>query len=438
MTRPGEEQQTGGQSLRPEFSWGVAIILPLIITAGVLAISRLQQSQTNNNPAPIRSISANGINALGRLEPSGEVIRLSAPAGGLSGASRIEEVMVKEGERVKEGQIIAVLDTFSGNQANLDQARSRLKESRASLSRTRASIPEDLEAQKAVVQRLEAQLKGDRITLKANVKRLEAEIKGQEKALRASISRLAAEANNAQIDSRRYDHLFRRGAISEQERDRRQLSAQTSDEQFNQGIADRRRTLETLWQQLKEARANQQRTIVSSERQLQEERSRLNKLINTSPNDIKAAEAQVSNAIATVQKAESDLNLSYVKAPFAGEIIKINTKPGENISTNGVAELGRTDQMTVIVEIPEDSINRIKLGQRARITSDSNAFTGTLEGTVSEIGRKVGRREVINNDPAADVDARVVEVTVNLTPEDSERVSGLTFARVSVEIETGN
>ncbi len=436
MTRPGEEQKTGGDSLRPEISWGVAIIVPLIITAAVLGISRLQQTQTNNNPPQIRTFTGDTVNVLGRLEPRGEVIRLSAPAGGLQGASRVEQVIVKEGERVKAGQIIAILDNFAGNQAALEQAKSLLKESRASLVNIRTSTPRDIEAQEAVVKRLEAQLQSDRVASQATVNRLQAEIEGQQKALRASVSRLAAEARNAQIDSRRYENLFYRGAISEQERDRRVLGARTSTEQLNEGIANRRQTIETLEQQLKEARANQQKTLTTLKRQLDEERSRLDKLRNVSPNEIKVAEAQVSNAIANVRKAEADLNLSYVKAPFAGEIIKINTKAGENIGTNGVVEIGRTDEMTVIAEVPEDSINRIRLGQRAAVTSDSNAFTGSLTGTITEIGRKIGRREVLNNDPAADVEARVVEVTISLTREDSERVSGLTFARVSVEIDT--
>ncbi|MFN5892437.1 MAG: HlyD family secretion protein, partial [Dolichospermum sp.] len=57
-----------------------------------------------------------------------------------------------------------------------------------------------------------------------------------------------------------------------------------------------------------------------------------------------------------------------------------------------------------------------------------------LKGKVTEIGRKIGKKDVLNNDPAADIDARVVEVKIALSPEFNQQVSGLTNAKVTVEI----
>jgi HlyD family secretion protein len=104
------------------------------------------------------------------------------------------------------------------------------------------------------------------------------------------------------------------------------------------------------------------------------------------------------------------------------------------MSANGIAEIGQTDQMFVIAEIPEDSIGKVRLGQSATITSDNGAFSGEFKGNITEIGRKIGKKDVLNTDPAADVDARVVEVKIALSPQDSQRVSGLTNAKVLVEI----
>ena len=56
----------------------------------------------------------------------------------------------------------------------------------------------------------------------------------------------------------------------------------------------------------------------------------------------------------------------------------------------------------------------MRLGQKATISSDNGAFTGELQGSVVEIGRKIGKKDVLNTDPAADVDARVVEVKIAL------------------------
>jgi HlyD family secretion protein len=150
------------------------------------------------------------------------------------------------------------------------------------------------------------------------------------------------------------------------------------------------------------------------------------------------AQAQISNAIAFVRKAQAELQLSYVKAPTPGEILKVHTKSGEVMSANGIAEIGQTDQMFVIAEIPEDSIGKVRVGQSATITSDNGAFSGQIKGNITEIGRKIGKKDVLNTDPAADIDARVVEVKISLSPADSQQVSGLTNAKVIVEINTDN
>ena len=91
--------------------------------------------------------------------------------------------------------------------------------------------------------------------------------------------------------------------------------------------------------------------------------------------------------------------------------------------------------MIVVAEVPEDRVSRVSLGQKATITSDNGSFRGQLQGTVTEIGRKIGKKDVLNTDPAADVDSRVVEVKIALSSNDSQKVSGLTNAKVVAEID---
>jgi HlyD family secretion protein len=58
-----------------------------------------------------------------------------------------------------------------------------------------------------------------------------------------------------------------------------------------------------------------------------------------------------------------------------------------------------------------------------------------LPGVVEEIGLRVGRKDVLSNDPVSDTDARVVEVRVRLGPDGCREVAGLSNARVEVSIE---
>ncbi len=353
--------------------------MPVAIAAGFLATARIEQLKKLASPTSI-SQTPNTITAIGRLEPRGEVIKIAAPNSGLSAGSRVQELLVKEGEKVQKGQIIAILDSRDSNMAAVEEARAKLQESRANLAQVKSSSPRDIQTQNAVIYRLQAQLQGEektqqatiariaaelsgqKLVQSATVKRLEAELIGQRDILRASVERARAEQRNAQVDAGRYDFLYRQGAISQQERDRRSVNAITTTQQLRESQASLKQGIATLQQQISEARANQMKTIATLQqqlleaiatrnqtlatlqRQIEEERSRLNKLLDVSPMDLQIARAQVSSAIALIKKAQSDLQLSYVKAPTRGEILKIHTKSGEVMNPNGIAEIGQTDQ----------------------------------------------------------------------------------------------
>lgn len=471
MSRVSEKSRSSEQLLeneKPKNRWAMVIALPLVVATGILTVVKIEQLRKPTAPVASAPV-ATSINALGRLEPRGEVIKLSAPTG-VQGTSRVEQILVKQGEQVKKNQVIAVLDNFTSSQAAVEEAKAKLQETRANLANVKVGSPRDIQAQTAVIARIEAQLRGEKdaaqatiarltaqlsgeqLAQQATVNRLEAELQGQRNTLTATVARVQAEASNAQVDVDRYEMLYREGAISQQERDRRRLSAVTTTEQVAESQAKRTQTIATVQQQLAEAKANQIRSIATLEqqlvearvnrdkniatllRQIEEERARFNRIQEVSPTNLQVAQAQVSNAIAVVRKAEAQMNLSYVKAPISGEILTIHTKAGETMSAQGIAEIGQTDQMIVIAEVPEDNIGKVRLGQQAKISSDNGAFGGELKGTVSEIGRIIGKKDVLNTDPAADVDARVVEVKIALPSQDSERVAGLTYAKVVVEI----
>ena len=471
MSRVSEKPKLTEQILESPIWLKIALAMPVAIAAGFLATARIEQLKKLASPTSI-SQTPNTITAIGRLEPLGKVIKIAAPNSGLSAGSRVQELLVKEGEKVQKGQIIAILDSRDSNMAAVEEARAKLQESRANLAQVKSSSPRDIQTQNAVIYRLQAQLQGEektqqatiariaaelsgqKLVQSATVKRLEAELIGQRDILRASVERVRAEQRNAQVDAGRYDFLYRQGAISQQERDRRSVNAITTTQQLRESQASLKQGIATLQQQISEARANQMRTIATLQqqlleaiatrnqtlstlqRQIDEERSRLNKLLDVSPMDLQIARAQVSSAIALIKKAQSDLQLSYVKAPTRGEILKIHTKSGEVMNPNGIAEIGQTDQMFVVAEIPEDSISRVSMGQLVTVTSDNGAFSGQIPGNITEIGRKIGKKDVLNTDPAADIDARVVEVKISLSSQDSQRVSGLTNAKVMVEINT--
>ncbi|MBD6619780.1 HlyD family efflux transporter periplasmic adaptor subunit [Komarekiella sp. 'clone 1'] len=312
----------------------------------------------NPKVAPV-NLSVSSVVALGRLEPQGKITRVSAPTTIDGTRMRVTKLLVKEGDRVQAGQIIARLDVYERYQAALELATKQLNVAQAQLQKSRSTS-------------------------------------GETAAQQARIARLKTELDTAKTEYQRYQELFQEGAISASLLDSKQL------------------------------------VVSNVQGQLDEAKATLEQLRDTHKANEQLAQAEVESAIAAVARTKADLNLADVKAPIAGQILEIHTRSGEVVSEQGIVELGQTNQMLVVAEIYETDIGRVQLGSRAIIIS--SGFTDELHGNVEQIGLKIGKQAILDTDPIADEDARVVEVKIRLDPKDSQRVATLTNLRVKVEI----
>ena len=138
--------------------------------------------------------------------------------------------------------------------------------------------------------------------------------------------------------------------------------------------------------------------------------------------------------MSAVDKANAEKELTILKSPITGTVLKINTKPGEVVSSQGIMEIGKTNQMYVVAEVYQTDIQKVRLGQKAFISS--TAFPRKLKGTVSEIGLQVDRQRILNINPGADTDRRIVEVKIRVDElEDNKLVMSLTNLQVDVAIQ---
>lgn len=149
--------------------------------------------------------------------------------------------------------------------------------------------------------------------------------------------------------------------------------------------------------------------------------------------DVDVAEAEVNKARAALQRAEADLEISLIRSPLAATILRIHTRMGERVGNDGLLDLGDVSGMDVVAEVHETDILRVHLNQPAEVTVRN--LNKVLHGHVIEIGKIIGRKDVLSNDPVDDTDARVVEVRIRLNEEDSKVVSGLSWAKVEVRID---
>jgi HlyD family secretion protein len=139
---------------------------------------------------------------------------------------------------------------------------------------------------------------------------------------------------------------------------------------------------------------------------------------------------KVDVARADLKKARAELARTVVRSPIKGQVLQVHARAGEKVGPDGIVELGKTQEMYAIAEVYETDIARVKVGQRATVTSP--ALAKALEGTVERIGIKVGKMDVLGTDPAAKTDARVIEVEVRL--DDSEAAACLTNLTVEIAI----
>jgi HlyD family secretion protein len=345
-------------------------------------------------PAPLPV--ATKVVALGRLEPSLGILQIASPSG--QDGSRISNLYVDDGSQVRQGQLIAVLDSSKRLKDSVQQAQSQVEAARAKLIQVQAGAKSgEISAQRAVIDRLEADRTGDIATQQATIVRLEAEVK------------------NAQTEFDRFEQLYRAGAIAASERDLRQL------------------TLETAKAQVVEAIAKQQQNQTATMAELAEARATLNQIAQVRAVDINPAQAEVNVAIAGLRQAQTELEQAYIRAPQWGRILKVHARVGEQITESiGIADLAPTQTMMVIAEVYESDINKVSVGQTAAIIGDS--IPHNLTGTVMQKGEQIIRQTVFSNQPGENLDRRVVEVKVRLNPKDIQQVVALSNLQVRVEI----
>ncbi|EPX77448.1 HlyD family efflux transporter periplasmic adaptor subunit [Litoreibacter arenae] len=150
--------------------------------------------------------------------------------------------------------------------------------------------------------------------------------------------------------------------------------------------------------------------------------------------DVIVAARNLDAATADLDRARRDLARADVLAPITGTVLDIHATPGQRPPTEGIMEMGNTDQMMAEVEIYQDRIAKVQSGQPVELAS--TALGQTLQGRVQSIGLTVGRQGLVSDDTAANTDARVIRVMVELDVASSGIAARFTNLEVIARIDT--
>jgi HlyD family secretion protein len=372
----------------------------LCLASGCSAVGQSQPAQ----PSPaVAAAPIDGVVALGRLEPEGEVIKLSVPN---AQDSRVDKILVKEGDRVKANQVIAILQGIERREAELRDAEADVKLREAELLKVQQgeSKVSQLSSQEAAIKRLLAQLETSQIQRQAEIATAQATLQ------------------NAKLTYQRRQQLNQSGALPTAE------------------VDTAAKDLAIAQANLQEKSANLAQTVKTLNAEIAQEQSRLQSLREVRPVDVQIAQAQLEKARIAVTQKQANMRDAEVRVPISGQILRINTRVGEQVNTQqGIVELAKTNQMYAIAEIPESNIGKVKQGQKAAISSEYASFEGELKGTVESIGLQVGKKgqaESGGTTPTTDQNARVITVRVKIDPADSKKVAAFTNMQVRVKLHT--
>lgn len=295
----------------------------------------------------------------------------------------VDELYVKEGDRVKPGQTLAVLKNDVA-EAQARQAEQAVQTARAQLEQTaRGPLPSEVEAARAETRQAEAQVAQQR----AAITQAQRTVVQQQ----AQLKQLQAEQDLAAKQLARTRTLAEQGIVPRAELDQAQTNLRVAQER----VAAQRQAIQLAQANVRQARASLQSAQANT--LAQQARARTVES-GARPEDIQVARRRLSEAEQALNVARQQAANSVVTAPFAGLVTEITAELGQSVGAEGVLKLV-SGELEIHVDVDESNLAHLKVGQPAVISSST--FTGsTFEGVVTELG------------PAVDVSRGTIEVTV--------------------------
>ena len=329
----------------------IAAILTVVLVAGFFVWWFLIRQP----PIP------NNIIALsGRVEGDDSVVAAKT-------SGRIREIHVREGDTVKAGDVIAILDDEQAA-AREQQARAAAQEAETRITRSKEQVgvlTEQLKQARFTVEQA-------RLDAQGRVHQAEAQVATAE----ANLSQARAGYEQARYDLEKFTRLAKSGDVSDRQREQ----ARTTAEAQAAVVESTRKQVAAARGALTAARANLENPPIRSS-----QANAVQKQITQAQSDVAAAQSDAERASAQLKEAQANRADLTIIAPFDGTIATRAAEPGEVVAP-GTPIVTMLDLGKVYLRgfVPEGDIGRVKLGQAARVYLDSNP-TSPIDAVVSRI-----------------------------------------------------
>lgn len=247
---------------------------------------------------------------------------------------RIQTLTVDEGDTVKAGQLIAVIES-----EDLQAAR---KAAEATASSQQSKLGETVET--------ERQTRGETGSAAGNAEALLSSAK-------ASLEQAQANYLHQQADTKRTVALAQQGIMSEQAKD----DAVTSLQADKAAVDAAKENVAAAEASLRQARAHELLTAVAAR-------------------TVDSTRGEVENARALAEQAKVELGYSQVFAPVGGKINVRAARQGEVVATGAtIVTIMDLTQTWIYAPLPETQADAVQLGDSLRVVMPSGA---TIQGKV--------------------------------------------------------
>jgi len=292
-------------------------------------------------------------------------------------AGRMTELNVREGDFVKKGDVIARLDSAQldqqllRDQASVASAQSSLQQLQTSIEYQQATIESDISTRRAELAQAQARL--DDLLAGSRPQEIQQ--------AQSAVTDAKAWNDQARSDWERAQTLFAREDISKQQYDQARAKLDSTAAQLRQAedksalVKEGPRTQEIAGARAQVARA--QAAVQTAEANRIEVRRKQQELT--------ARRAEIEKNSAQAGMTRTQIADAVVTAPIDGVVLVKAAEAGEVIAAGStIVSLGDLDHPWLRAYINETDLGRIKVGGKARLSTDS--FPGKVyEGRISFI-----------------------------------------------------
>ncbi|BAU14825.1 secretion protein HlyD [Leptolyngbya sp. NIES-3755] len=312
------------------------------------------------------------VRASSTVRPSGELRVVQAEM-----ESTVKQILVKENQTVKRGEIIAYLED-SKLQTQNSQLRSNIQQSQIQLSQLEAQI-------RAIQRQIIAESNStDRSIASAEAETRRAQNDYQEKRLssQAEVQDAQVTLNLANDEWKRYQQLVANGAVSERQAKEKETAVQTAQARLDRARAaanPSQATIAISQENIAQQRAKGESTIAALIREQEALVQRQAEL-----------KAQLVRDQKEQQQIERDLSKAMIRATSDGTVFQLNLSNANQVVRPGdsIAQIAPTDTPLVVkARVANQDIDKVEIGQLTQLRVEACPYSefGVLPGRVSAI-----------------------------------------------------